>query len=164
MQPARPAAILLILPLLGGCLSAGDYPSLARRPIETQRDAPPTPPPATSALSVEDRARVAALVEQHRAADARFATLTAGIPAGGPVGGEAWAAAQVAISRAGQARAPSTEALVELDRLYIHLLDAEAQGGPAGPATEVATARVAVANGVAAQADRLAALAAALPD
>src|SRR5690606_20229127 len=71
----RLIAALLALPL-AGCTSIGDYPSLARRPIELKFLQPPAPPPAPPPTMTEQTpglsARIAGIVEQAQAAHRSF--------------------------------------------------------------------------------------------
>ena len=116
--------------LLAGCASdAGDYPSLARRPVERiSGTAPvvapepvPNPPPP---LSPELAARLAQLGNQVVAAHARFTeteprarrlTAAAG---GAAVASESWAVATVALAQLESARSEAMIALADLDALY----------------------------------------------
>lgn len=120
---------LIAVALLTGCATGdmADYPSLAQRPIERQANVPPAPvtapvPEPVSATLAEalrglaadaDRGEIAfqaALVEAREAAETGRSAA---------VGSEAWAQAQLALSRAEAARAPTTLALAELDRLMV---------------------------------------------
>ncbi len=131
----RACALLATAMLMAGCaadLQAG-YPSLARRPIEQQANvvAPSVPtdttPAVVSATLIEAlaglardadsgaRAFAAALADDRGQAEAGRSAAT---------GSEAWATGQVALSRIVAARAPSTLALSELDRLAANAADA----------------------------------------
>ncbi|MCC7395061.1 MAG: hypothetical protein IT553_09465 [Sphingomonadaceae bacterium] len=133
MLPAAHRLAPLFLLLLGGCASAdlADYPSLARRPIETRAAAPATPPPDTappapvSASLVEALGRLAADAARGDAAfQSALATHRAAMAAGigAAEGSEAWAVAEVARTRVEAARAPTSFALSELDRLALEAL------------------------------------------
>lgn len=115
--------------MLTGC-ATGDvasYPSLAQRSIERQANVPPAPeivvvPELITVTLVEALRALAADADRGETAfqdalgEAR-ATSAAG--RGAAVGSEAWAQAQLALSRAEAARAPTTLALAELDRLLV---------------------------------------------
>lgn len=164
----RPRARLALLPLfalLGGCASGaqGDFPSLAKRPVEgTLTVAPPVdvplppPPPATGDLA----ARIAALVQAAEGGDAAFrgasaaAETAAGSASGAGVSSESWVVAHQAISRLDAARAPSTAALADLDAMLIARSDSGERDGMA----DLTSARDAVAAMVSAQNARIGAL------
>lgn len=108
---------MLLLPatLLSGCITKIDAPSLLPRPVEATRpdDVPPAPPP--TAVDPTQVALATKLTTQATAADAAFnRALPAGVKSG-PQGSEAWITAQSARSAAEIARAPTLDALTELD-------------------------------------------------
>lgn len=110
-----------------------DYPSLARRPVE-QRIAPVPGQPASEAPPAPVSATLAdaitALVADASRGDAAFRSTLADYRdaalagRGAAEGSEAWASAEVALSRIDAARAPTRFALAELDRLGVDALDA----------------------------------------
>lgn len=123
--------LLLAVPMaLSACATGdvADYPSLARRPVErsasvvtAQPVTAPIPDPVSATLAEAiralakdaDRGQTAfqtALIEA-RAASAAGRSAT--------VGSEPWAQAQLTLSRTEAARAPTTLALAELDRLLV---------------------------------------------
>jgi hypothetical protein len=123
---------------LAACASgaSGDYPSLAKRPIEdrfavveTVPLAPPGPLPAD----------LAGRLERWRSdADAAAAAFTAlrgeteaAVTAarGAAPGSEAWVVAQQALSRLTVARGPLTVALGDIDALYVARQDGDAIDG-----------------------------------
>jgi len=123
----RSFASLIPVFLLGACTSApGDYPSLARRPIE-QLNTPLPPATAPSAPVPLDPAMVRqldSLLERIRAADARFqakapqvrrSVLAASDAARGT---EAWSAAMIALTDLDTARSDAMVALAEIDAIY----------------------------------------------
>lgn len=125
---ARISLFVLAIPL-AACASApdGEYPSLARRPIERSASVPPTPPvtpdpPPASATLVE---AVRALGADANRGEAEFrAALAANAGAiaaarGAATGSETWAQGETALSRVIAARGPTSFALAELDRLAI---------------------------------------------
>lgn len=113
--------------LLGGCsLPEGKFPSLAKRPYET--DAPIAEPPMepeilSTSLPDSLRAQLDALLTRHQAAEAAFrsalpaARQAAQAGAGAPSGSEAWVVAQMEVSRVEEKRTDSLTALAETDRL-----------------------------------------------
>jgi hypothetical protein len=133
---AGPRALLAILiPLLGatGCAAPGPYPSLAPRPAEKAyaEDADerkPTPQPDDPALAAEiDRLAAAA---RSGAADFDAALPAAQAAAGraGASGSDSWVEAQQALSRLESARARTTAALADLDRLEVERVSAGTLG------------------------------------
>lgn len=126
--------LLLLSTTLGACASTptADFPSLARRPIEQQMVVPPRPvvPPVPEPVTAS---LTDALMALGRDADGGEIAFRAALAAtdqavaaarAAPVGSEAWATAQVALSRLETSRAPTVLALAELDRLAIAQADA----------------------------------------
>ncbi|MCU0729087.1 MAG: hypothetical protein MUF41_03150 [Sphingopyxis sp.] len=143
--------LLLLSTTLGACAAtpAGDFPSLARRPIERQLAVPPSPvvPPLPEPV---EASLADALIALGRDADNgetafRTALSTTGdavtAARGAPVGSEVWATAQLALSRLETSRAPTVLALTELDRLAI--VQADAGNAAAVQAIAVQQSRVA---------------------
>ncbi|HEX9963605.1 MAG TPA: hypothetical protein VGB04_01320 [Allosphingosinicella sp.] len=131
----RKAAYSILVPLIlaAGCAAPGPYPSLAPRPAEKlyAEDADerkPTPQPDDPALAAEiDR-----LLAEAKAGGAQFdsALSTAQRRAGsaGPAGSDSWIEAQQALSRLESARARTTAAFADLDRLSIERSNAGTLG------------------------------------
>ena len=129
MSSANPFFIAssLALALTACAADTVDYPSLARRPIE-KGEAAQTPPPASTAVpapaSPQDTTRLAALVEQARAAHQRFlgkqqrAVQTVATGSGAVPGSESWAVASVALAELESERSSAMIALADLDQLY----------------------------------------------
>ncbi|MEP6784482.1 MAG: hypothetical protein ABI898_01945 [Sphingomonadales bacterium] len=108
-------SLLLVSVLLSGCISKIDAPSLLPRPVEATRpdDLPLVAPPAN--IDPAQIALAARMVAQANAADTAF---NRALPPGqrsGPEGSEAWITAQSARSAAEIARAPTLDALTDLD-------------------------------------------------
>ncbi|HYJ30060.1 MAG TPA: hypothetical protein VEW25_06935 [Allosphingosinicella sp.] len=123
-RPFHRSAVLAAAALLAasGCTPNSEFPSLAPRAIE-QED--PLAEPVRTAPVVagepELRARAAELLDEARRGDRAFeaalgSAASAARGAGAP-GSESWVVAQQQVSRAEAARAPTTSALAELDRL-----------------------------------------------
>jgi hypothetical protein len=122
--------------LLTACASAGDYPSLAQRPVERiegkfDTDSPepaPAPPPAPSADLV---ARLADLQRDAASLHARFVesspAATRLAAAAGARGSDSWASAQVALADLDSLRSQVAVSLAELDGLWV---DSNVEGGP----------------------------------
>lgn len=120
------ASLAILVPLLAaaGCAAPGPYPSLAPRPAEKAyaEDADerkPVPQPDDPALAAEiDR-----LAATGRAGgadfDAALPAAQAATGAAGAAGGDSWIEAQQALSRLESARARTTAALADLDRLSV---------------------------------------------
>lgn len=108
---------------LAACAAPGEYPSLARRPIETTfNQSPPAAPPAPAGVSdAAALARVAASLDAVRKSEAPFeAALAEARPAvaaasGAAEGSERWIEGQVAASRVEPLLAPATTALADLE-------------------------------------------------
>jgi hypothetical protein len=115
---------LLAFPLTGCTAAQGPFPSLAPRPIERElaqeRPVQPAPEVPDDAALAQ---RIAALTGEARQGDAAFQTALAeaqrAAGGAGAAGSEGWIAAQMGITRAEAARAPTVRALADLDRLGI---------------------------------------------
>ena len=125
---ARILLFTLAIPL-AACAStpAGDYPSLARRPIECSASVPPAPPvipdppPASATLTEAVRALGADANRGEAEFRAALAANSGAIAAsrGAETGSDAWAQGEVALSRVIAARGATSFALAELDRLAV---------------------------------------------
>jgi hypothetical protein len=167
MARLRPP-LAILAPLLlagGGCAAPGPYPSLAPRPAEKAyaedaEERRPTPQPDDPALAGEiDR-----LLAEARAGGVQFdsalpaAQRTAG--SAGATGSDSWIEAQQALSRLESARARTTAALADLDRLSVERAGAGTLGEGDSERLRRATAEMqALADS---QADRLQRLGASL--
>ena len=126
--------ILAILPLmaaisLSACAAAqgGDYPSLAKRPVEGRFDVGPLPIDLAGRLA---RWESDAAGAQQAFVRERTPTEAAVTAAGGAaISSESWVVAQQAISRLQATRAPLTDALADIDRLYLERSIAESVDG-----------------------------------
>jgi hypothetical protein len=118
------AALLIAAALMPACTPNGEFPSLARRAIESE-DPLEEPVRTAPAVAVEPalRTQAAALLAEARHGEREFeAALTPAAAAArgaGAPGSESWVVAQQALSRAEAARAPTMRALAELDRLAV---------------------------------------------
>lgn len=173
----RPLVALLAFLLsacAGGVGSDGrGFPSLARRPAETQGAgggeeaaaevlvAPPAEDPAL-------KDRIATLARQAEQGGAKFDHLyrqVAGsirVSAGAAVSSEQWVTAQQSLGRLEQARYDSVYALASLDVLYIERMKDVADGKAGGGVEEVGVARDKALAMVDSQNDRVDKLRAAL--
>ena len=153
-----PPAILMPLLLAASCAAPGPYPSLAPRPAEKAYaddadERRPTPQPDDPALAGEiDRL----LVEAKAGAaefDGALPAAQSAASASGPAGSEACIEAQKALSRLEAARARTTAALADLDRLAVERAGAGTLGEADAERLRAATAEI---QGLAdSQADRL---------
>jgi hypothetical protein len=144
--------------LAAGCAAPGPYPSLAPRPAEKAyaedaEERKPTPQPDDPALAVEiDR-----LLAEARAGAALFDSALpaaqAAAGAAGAAGSDAWIEAQQALSRLEAARARTTAALADLDRLGVERTSAGTLGE--GDAQRLRSATDEIQALTDAQADRL---------
>ena len=131
---AMPASLSLV-----ACAAAQQTqaPSLAKRAVEGRFDvAPPTvavTPPGPLPTDLAGRlARWEAdstAAQQAFAAERGAAASAVSAAAGAPLASERWVVAQQAISRLVAARAPLTEALADIDRLYLERSIDEAVDG-----------------------------------
>jgi hypothetical protein len=137
MSRAITIATLLSLSLSACTSPSGEFPTLMRRPYETQ--APITGAlanieAASIALPAEIQAKVDAFSARHRIAASAYANLlpavtaSARLAAGTAFGSEAWVNAHLLVSRLDKARSDSKTALAELDRLITAQMDIEAGG------------------------------------
>lgn len=137
---------------LAGCVSGKQFPSLALRPAERADDAAtPVPPPPQSRAEApqnDSSAQLAQLQGKARAAHLRFAARRAATEraaaAAGPLGGESWAAASVALAGLEEARDQQSAAITAIDQLEVErqVADAGAQGSEV---TAILSARETVA-------------------
>jgi hypothetical protein len=155
--PRAPFAILLPLALAAACAAPGPYPSLAPRPAEkayaNEDERQPTPQPDDPALAREIERLVAAARGGAAEFDAALPAAEAAASAAGASGSDSWVEAQQALSRLEAARARTTAALADLDRLGVERSSAGTLSGGDGNALRAATAELqALAD---AQAERL---------
>ena len=153
---------------LAGCVSAasGDFPSLAKRPVEdrfavVQSAPPPAPGPVPADIAGKlDRWRADAAAARAAFDAARGETEAAVAAASGAgVASETWVTAQQALSRLGVTRGPLSDAIADLDALYVARQNADAIDGM----PEVAALRAELTAEEARQSAAMAALAARLP-
>jgi hypothetical protein len=137
MSPPKPcfALVALLLSALAGCAPPGTFPSLAPRPIERELAASEAQRPAPAVPDdMALPARVAVLLAEARrgagAFDTAIAAAGAAVGRSGAAGSDGWIEAQQAVSRAEAARAPTAQALTDLDRLALD----HAAGGSLSPA------------------------------
>lgn len=134
----RRVAILILLPLIVTACAApqGEFPSLLRRPYETNAPITATLPPDPNigaVLPSDLAAKANALTARHRVAANAYRDLLPAVTAaargasGTSVGSEAWVSAHLQVSRLDKARADSKAALAEFDRLITAQLDADSQ-------------------------------------
>lgn len=164
-QPAYSLPVIAAL-LLGGCsLPDGEFPSLAKRPYETEN---PIAEPSTEPehLSTTLPAEITTLVDQmmvrHQKAESTFRAALgrtrqiAQSAAGAATGTESWAVAQVELSRLDSLRGDSVAALSDLDALIAAQREKGADSGLLGLLDKPKSV---IANDVAAQAAEIEALA-----
>jgi hypothetical protein len=128
--------LLILAPLvLSACASEAIGPSLAKRPVENGTMDEPAreaaPPPAAADAPLRDR--IAELVNRSQQGQRAFAELLprardAASSAGGE-GSESWVIAQQLLSALESARAPSTQALGELDALIAERINGGDEAG-----------------------------------
>ena len=119
--------------LLPGCSTLeGDFPSLERRPFETETPvAEPVVPTAPTVLPAALANQVSALTNRHEAASASFAKALPNVQrisadaAGRAAGSEAWVNAHLQLSRLDKMRFDSVAALGEFDELIADQIDSD---------------------------------------
>ncbi|AUW57193.1 hypothetical protein C1T17_02900 [Sphingobium sp. SCG-1] len=166
----RPLLSSLAL-FLTGCAAAvggGDgYPSLARRPVESQDYETPAAAPSVPAPAVAvpaDDAELSRYAAQASAGAANFdkayadAERLTRAASGAAISSDPWVAAQAAISALEAARNDSVSALAALDTLYTERTNAIADGKATGTLDAIDAARGQALAAVDAQNDRLDAL------
>lgn len=122
-------------------MQEGDFPSLAKRPMEDQPLTSAQPPAPENATKLPDdvQSLVAAALSKSAAADERFqrnlpvARSRVTAARGAAPSSESWVAAQTGLSALEIDRADSVGALADLDALYIRALQADSDG--TGPRT-----------------------------
>lgn len=126
---------------LSGCAAAqgskAGAPSLAKRPVEGRFDVappsvevtPPGPLPTDLAGRLQRWESDASAAQQAFAAERGNTASLVSAAAGAPVASERWVVAQQAISRLIATRAPLTNALADIDRLYLERSIDEAVDG-----------------------------------
>jgi hypothetical protein len=125
--------------LLSGCASVeGDFPSLSKRPYETDTPIEETvaaPAPVTTAMPAELERQTSGLVARARKAHAAFeaalgsARSAAQSASGSTPGSESWVNAHMVLSRADGARADAVAALGEMDQLIAREREKGADAG-----------------------------------
>jgi hypothetical protein len=123
--------------LLSACGAAdGQFPSLERRPYETNAPVAEQPTPQVTApttLSAVLQNSVDALIARHNAANGKFVSglpamrTTAANAAGSAAGSEKWVNAHLILSRLDKSRADSVAALGALDTLIAEQSDGDSQ-------------------------------------
>lgn len=159
------ATLLPLLLLAAGCAAPGPYPSLAPRPAEKAyaedaEERKPTPQPDDPALAGEIDRLLAEAGAGGAAFDSAFPAAQAAATAAGAAGSDSWIEAQQALSRLESARARTTAALADLDRLAVERTAAGTLG--AGDSERLRRATEAMQALADSQADRLAQLGASL--
>ncbi len=122
LVPAASAALMLT-----GCMAQGPFPSLAQRPAEREPIREPVRIAPEVASDPALLSRIAALVGQaregERAFEAASAAAQSAARSAGPNGSDGWVAAQEQLSRLEASRAPTTQALGDLDSLRLERAD-----------------------------------------
>jgi hypothetical protein len=153
-----PLAILVPLLLAAGCAAPGPYPSLAPRPAEKAyaedaEERKPTPQPDDPALAAEIDGLLAAGRTGAAEFDSAFSAAQRAASAAGGSGSDSWIEAQQALSRLETARARTTAAVADLDRLAVERTSAGTLGSGDSERLRSATAELQALTD--SQADRL---------
>ncbi|HEX8261344.1 MAG TPA: hypothetical protein VF547_00555 [Allosphingosinicella sp.] len=152
-----PLAAFLTLLLAAACAAPGPYPSLAPRAAEKayagEDERQPTPQADDPALAAEIDRLAAAARAGAADFDAALPAAQSAAAAAGAAGSDSWIEAQQDLSRLEAARARTTAALADLDRLAVERASAGTLGEGDRERLRAATAEIqALAD---AQADRL---------
>ncbi|MFD1612344.1 hypothetical protein ACFSCW_11070 [Sphingomonas tabacisoli] len=127
--------LLILAPvMLAGCTGQAIGPSLAKRPVEGQSfDEPARTAAAPVVADAGLLSRIADLVARAQAGQRAFADLLPrareAASGAGAEGSEGWIAAQQLLSALESARAPSTQALGELDALLAERVNTGKEDG-----------------------------------
>ncbi|MGZ8332225.1 MAG: hypothetical protein ACXWUZ_03630 [Allosphingosinicella sp.] len=153
-----PLALLGPLALAAGCAAPGPYPSLAPRPAEKAyaddaEERKPTPQPDDPALAGEIDRFLAEAKAGAAEFDSAFPAARAAAGAAGAAGSESWIEAQQALARLEVARARTTAAGADLDRLAVERVGAGTLGESDSERLRAATAEIQALTD--AQSDRL---------
>jgi hypothetical protein len=153
-----PPATLFLLALAAGCAAPGPYPSLAPRPAEKAyaedaEERKPTPQPDDPALAGEIDRLLAAGIAGAAEFDAALPAAQRAARAAGAAGSDGWIEAQQALSRLEAARARTTAAAADLDRLAVERTSAGTLGSGDSERLRAATAQLQSLSD--SQADRL---------
>lgn len=132
-RPCKPLAILAPLLFAAGCAAPGPYPSLAPRPAEKlyaedAEERKPTPQPDDPALAAEIDRLLASGQAGAADFDSAFPAAESAAGRAGVAGSDAWIEAQQALSRLEAARARTTAAMADLDRLEVERTSAGTLG------------------------------------
>ncbi len=134
-------ATLLTLSLSACAAPSGEFPSLMRRPYET--NAPITAPLADTETAAETGAvalpaavqtKLNAFSARHRTAASAYNIMLPAVAtaartaAGSAIGSETWVNAHLQVSRLDKARSDSKTALAELDQFITNQMDMETTG------------------------------------
>lgn len=150
--------LAVVLSLLGACSTPeGDFPSLAKRPYES--DDPIAEPVDTGAqiatsLPAALASQVAALEARHRTAQAAYEKMLPAVQgvvsrsAGAAVGSEGWADANVQLSRLDYARADSVKVVGEMDELVTQQRNSDSLSGDPQTAPLLEARQQAIASDV----------------
>ncbi|MEO7828048.1 MAG: hypothetical protein ABIR60_13000 [Allosphingosinicella sp.] len=153
-----PRSILVALVLAAGCAAPGPYPSLAPRAAEKAyaddaEERKPTPRPDDPALAGEIDRLLAEAKAGAAAFDSALPAAEATAGRAGATGSDSWIEAQQALSRLEAARARTTAAIADLDKLGLERASAGTLGEGDSERLRAATAELQILTD--AQADRL---------
>lgn len=152
MAAAMNRSLTCLIPalLLGACSTTpGEYPSLAKRPIERVSGTlePPPPPPPPAPVDPAVLRSLDSLLERVREADSRFRAAEPGVrrqvqaASGAAMASEAWSVATVALSGLQTVRSEALVALAEIDSIYAA---GRIEGEPAAEAKATRAAAMAI--------------------
>lgn len=119
----RPALVLIGFSLLSACSGKGDFPSLAKRPIESgaANTIPAASPAPITAIDAAALNRIGSAVAKAEASQAAFdaalgqAQSAVTLADGAAFASESWVAAQMALSVLERTRAQAKSAIADID-------------------------------------------------
>ncbi|MEH6790418.1 hypothetical protein [Parasphingorhabdus sp.] len=144
------ASVMIITAMLSGCaMQEGDFPSLQKRPYETDQpiEEPAVAAPVLAPLPTATQLKLDAAVAQSRAAHDLFLERLPGVRSrvdaarGSAESSESWVVAQMELAALEIERSPSVEALADIDRLYLQQLESELDAPSEGSAAIMAQQR-----------------------
>lgn len=143
---------IMAFPLSGCAMQQGDFPSLQKRPYESEPviDEPEASVAVLTSLPAAMRSKLDGAVAQSRSAHqqflARLPTVESRVDAarGAAVSSESWVVAHMELAALEVQRSPSVEALADIDALYREQLEREITEDQSGGTRIIAEEREAV--------------------
>ncbi|NCN84961.1 MAG: hypothetical protein GW808_02570 [Sphingomonadales bacterium] len=159
MKKLSALMMIITVPLSGCVMQEGDFPSLQKRPYETEPTItePAAPAPLLAPLPAAVQNKLDTAVAQSQAAHDEFleslpsAKSRVAAARGSAPSSESWVVAHMALAALEIERSPSVEALADIDTLYRDQLEREALEDISGGIAAITVQRDAVEEQVARQ-------------